>query len=115
MDLKYGRIFTQSDVEKILEVINRDDAPDHWWEDGELKLDVALKDMDDMEYRFKWEADEPVFVLRARDATAEGAVRWYRDRQPRSAPANFLDGIDKAVTAFHQYRTDNPQLMKNPD
>lgn len=110
-DMKYGRIFTESDLQKILEFIEPDDfkgvsVPD---------VNTLLDEMDDKGIRFKWEKDEPVFVLRARDKTAEGAVRYYRDRQRPGAPANHLDGVEKAYQSFHSYRVDNPELMKDPD
>lgn len=115
-DLKYGRIFTEGDLAKIMEVVFSTEAPDHWWDGkGNLKLDVVLKDMDDMEVRFKWEKDEPIFVLRAHDSTAEGTVRYYRDHQRPGAPSNHLDGIDKAVGAFRDFRTEHPELIKDPD
>lgn len=105
-DNKYGRLFTTADVERIVEYAHRTQSGD---------LDGILADMDDDGVRFKWEADEPLFVLRGRDNTAEGAVRFYRDHQRPRAPQNHTEGIDKAVTAFRTYRTDNPQMMKDPD
>lgn len=105
-DNKYGRIFTENDVQKILDFVNGED---------EDNLTDVLDGMDAEGVRFKWEADEPVFVLRARDKTAEGAVRYYRDHQRPNAPANHLDGAEKSVNAFRDYRQNHPEMMKDPD
>ena len=108
MDNKYGRIFTESDVRKVIEyVIAGDYGPDQFPD--------ILAEMDGDQVRFKWEEDEPVFVLRARDNTAEGAIRFYRDHQRPGAPPNHLDAIERACTAFREFRADNPHLMKDPD
>jgi hypothetical protein len=116
MDNKYGRVFTTSDVEKILEASTRKDAPDSWWTDhGDLDFDAMLADMDDMGVRFKFEPDEPLFILRGRDRRAEAAVRFYGAHQSPNAPANHLDAILKAVTAFSEYAATKPGQMKEPD
>jgi hypothetical protein len=108
-DLKYGRLFTQADVQKILDHMSSD--PDG----NEITAGDVIEEMDEQGVRFKWDADEPVMALRARDNTALGTVRFYRDRQRRNAPPNHLDIADRCVQAFEQYRIDHPEMMKDPD
>jgi erythromycin esterase-like protein len=108
-DNKYGRVFTESDVEKILE----------WFEEqGEgqpLDLEAALEGMDGQGVRFKFEADEPLFILRGHDRRAVGAIRFYQDHQHPRTPQNHTDAIASAVAAFDRYREENPGKLKEPD
>jgi hypothetical protein len=109
-DNKYGRLFTTSDVEKMLEFLQRhDDDTMH------VTLQDILVPMDEAGTRFKFDPDEPVFVLRGRDRRAEAAVRFYGMHQAPSAPINHLEGIQRAVTAFNSFATLHPELMKDPD
>ena len=103
-DSKYGRIFTASDVEKIFEYA---DIPG--------SFASTLKHMDADNVRFKFEPDEPLFILRGRDRRAAGAIMHYRDHQSPNAPSNHTDGIAKAFRAFNLYREENPGLVKEPD
>jgi hypothetical protein len=109
MDNKYGRVFTQGDVEKIFEWIVAQG------EGQPLNLGMTLESMDDEGVRFKWNANEPIFVLRGQDRTAEAAIRFYREHQRPSAPPDHLDAIDSAVDSFREFRTNNPQLVRDPD
>jgi hypothetical protein len=110
MDNKYGRIFTASDVEKILE----------WVEDNtnsasNIDCDGILEAMDEEGVRFKFDVDEPLFVLRGRDKRAAGAIMHYRDHQAPSAPDNHTEAIQRAFRAFNDYRETHPGMMKEPD
>lgn len=105
-DSKYGRIFTESDVQKLLQLAT-----------GEEDFDLAghLATADEMGISFKFPEDEPMFVLRARDKRALGAIRFYADHQNPRAPQNHIDGIDKALDAFEHYRHWQSNKMKDPD
>jgi hypothetical protein len=109
-DSKYGRMFTQSDVEKILEWVEENT-------NSASAIDTAgiLEAMDAESVRFKFDRDEPTFTLRARDKRAAGAIRHYLDHQARNAPTNHIDGIMKAFRSFNTYREENPGQMKEPD
>jgi hypothetical protein len=109
-DSKYGRMFTQSDVEKILEWVEENT-------NSASAIDTAgiLEAMDGEGVRFKFSADEPTFTFRARDKRAAGAIKHYLDHQARNAPTNHIDGIMKAFRAFNTYREENPGQMKEPD
>jgi hypothetical protein len=103
-DNKYGRVFTGSDVEKILEYVDAEDS-----------FDAILGEMDKDDVRFKFEPDEPIFILRGHDRRAIAAIRHYQDHQSPSAPQNHVDAIASAVAAFDRYREENPGKLKEPD
>src|SRR5574339_827095 len=106
MSNKYGRIFTESDVEKIFEHLRENGA-------GQLpEFENVLSDMDEDGVRFKFPEDEPLFILRGRDKRAISAIRYYLDHQSPRAPMNHLMGIEKAYDAFSDYRIKNSGEMK---
>lgn len=109
-DNKYGRVFTTSDVEKILEWVeeNTNSA-------SNIDCDGILNAMDEEGVRFKFEPDEPLFVLRGHDKRAIGAIKFYAEHQSSRAPVNHLDAIDKALQSFIDYREENPGKLKEPD
>lgn len=106
MDNKYGRIFTASDVEKILEFAG---------DENSISLDEILPKMEEAGVRFKFPADEPLFTFRGRDKRAIGAIRHYQDHQSPNAPVNHEAAIEAAMKSFIAYREDHPELMKEPD
>lgn len=109
-DSKYGRIFTDSDLEKIFEWL--------WEKHGlttDLKPENVLSAMDEAGVRFKFPASEPTMTFRARDKRAVGAIRFYEDHQSPRAPMRHLYGIEESRRAFEKYREDNPHEMKEPD
>jgi len=108
-DMKYGRLFTLSDIEKIIKPIVPAAGKDI---EGLIDL---VNSMEDNGTAFKFPANEPTFTLRARDQRAIGAIVYYRDHQSKSAPANHLDGIDNSVKAFDKFRFEHRELMKEPD
>lgn len=108
MDRKYGRIFTISDVEKIMEYVL---GP----EQAREGLESTLKVIGEDGVRFKFDADEPTFTLRGRDTRAIAAIRFYFDHQSPRAPLNHTDGIEKALKEFEDYRRDYPDQIKEPD
>jgi hypothetical protein len=109
-DNKYGRVFTEGDVEKILEWVeeNTNSA-------SNIDFDGILTGMDEDGVRFKFEPDEPIFILRGHDRRAIAAIRHYQDHQSPRAPQNHVDAIASAVAAFDRYREENPGKLKEPD
>lgn len=62
--------------------------------------------------------DEPVFVIRAKDAISAMAVSAYKDiRLNQSEPPSeeFVDHLDDEVSKFVLWQADNPELVKLPD
>jgi hypothetical protein len=111
-DNKYGRVFTQGDVEKILDFLYDEE---YLRTDDDLGVDDILRDMDAKEVRFKFEPDEPIFVLRGHDKRAAGAIKHYLDHQGPRAPENHVNGIMAAFRSFNVYREENPGKMREPD
>jgi hypothetical protein len=105
-DNKYGRIFTAADVEKVLQVAEAE---------GHFNFDTLLPELDKRGVRFKFPADEPLFILRGRDKRALGAIRFYQDHQSPRAPVNHTDAIAKAFRAFDDYANSHPGELKEPD
>lgn len=108
-DSKYGRVFTQGDVEKILEWVQAHD------DDITLTLSDVLDDMQDGGVRFKFDADEPLFILRGRDRRAIGAIRFYQDHQASNVPESHANCIASDMSAFDRYRNDHAEKMREPD
>jgi hypothetical protein len=108
-DNKYGRVFTESDVEKIFEWIVAQG------EGQPLDLGMVLESMDDEGVRFKFDPDEPIFILRGHDRRAIGAIKHYQEHQSARAPHNHTKAIDTAYQSFLDYREQNPGQMKEPN
>lgn len=59
---------------------------------------------------------EPVFILRGKDLAAVEAIQAYRDEcRLIGAGPDHLKAIEEIITAFAEYRIDNPDDMKVPD
>jgi hypothetical protein len=110
MDNKYGRIFTFSDVEKILEWVegNTNSA-------SAIDAEEIISSMDEEGVRFKWPVDEPLFILRGRDKRARGTVRYYADHQSAQAPFNHMNAVEQAYRSFDKYADEHAEQMKEPD
>lgn len=113
-DNKYGHVFTEADVLKILEYV---------LVEGEMSTSEQasgeaanwLSDVMEENIRFKFAKDEPLFILRGRDKRAIAAIRFYHDHQSPSAPVNHMDAIGKAIRSFDAYREQHPGELKEPD
>lgn len=108
-DRKYGRIFTESDVEKLLEIATE------YYHGREVDLPTVLAYAEEAGVRFKFGKDEPTFTLRARDLRASGAIYHYLNHQSPRAPQNHLEGIEASYKDFVAYRTDHHREVKEPD
>lgn len=107
MDSKYGRLFTQTDVETIVELLdpNGFDA---------ASVQAAI---DELGSQAQFPADEPLFLLRGQDRYALSGIMTYRDscsNSPTIAPTH-MENVDTAIDTFRQYATDNYTTMKEPD
>ncbi len=111
-DSKYGRLFTESDVEKIIEFLYDDE---YIRTDNELTAQDFIGDMDAKEVRFKFPVEEPIFVLRGRDKRALPTIISYLDNQSHRAPVNHIEGIKRAIAQFEQFSDEHSNLMKEPD
>jgi len=118
-DNKYGEIYTEDEVVKIVEMAVQ--AVIDWSADGKGSVEEIWSSFSegnirevartDIERRFL--PGEPLFILRGQDRRALGAVRWYRDHQWPSADKEHLDRIDEALARFEAYR--KVAATKEPD
>lgn len=61
-------------------------------------------------------ADEPVFVLRARDVAALPTLRnYYGTIAAAGAQPDHLNRVQQAQTAFARWKVEHPDDMKVPD
>jgi hypothetical protein len=106
-DNKYGRLFTRDDVEKIVNLVRKFDE-----ESGSrVDLDLVISDN-----AFTFPADEPLFVIRAKDQLGLAQVRNYGTLcRARGCKAAHLDGIDRAERDFEAFRREHSDRMKKPD
>ena len=56
--------------------------------------------------------DEPVFIFRAKDKMAAGAMAVYRGVLPFG---EHRSNVDKVIEAFREFAENKPERMKNPD
>lgn len=60
--------------------------------------------------------DEPVFVIRGRDATAVAAIRLYAyHASENGADPEFVDACYQRAYEFEVWQGDNDKLVKAPD
>lgn len=100
INLKYGRLFTEDDVRSMLEA----------YEETGHNFDDLVQSG-----RFTFPEDEPLFVLRAQDKRALGAIRYYQDHQNPRASIAHLNNIERAVRAFEDFRFHKADRLKEPD
>jgi hypothetical protein len=104
LNSKYGRLFTEADVRKYIEGLGGVDFSGSIDDDSELST---------VESTFP--EDEPLFVLRAKDRRALGAVRFYYTHQSNYVTDKHLQGIERAIKAFDEFRNQHPERLKEPD
>lgn len=109
-DNKYGAIYTEADVKLIVQYAMERDIT------GEDQLDQIIEELQQPDSPLKFPPHEPIFVLRAQDRYALGAVKHYQGRcDVGDVPGDHQSGVDAAVEAFEEFRLENPELMKLPD
>jgi hypothetical protein len=105
VDNKYGQLFVYEDLHKIFNLyLANPDAP----------LDEILRYLSESN-NLKFPAPEPVFLLRAQDRRALGALYHYSRHQASDASEDHLTGIQNAVRAFENFRGQYSQRIKDPD
>jgi hypothetical protein len=108
-DSKYGRIFTEAEVENLVHVAGvtgRDYAS--------LVQSAVGKD-GNFDSAYVFPEDEPLFILRAQDRRALAAIREYYAQCMNVCDQNHLDAIEKAMSDFDKFRQTYPDRMKIPD
>lgn len=117
MDGKYGRLFTEQDVRKIVRYATISAQTMSPELSSEQVMNDVLDDKISDDFNLTFPKDEPLFLLRAKDKRSLGAVRHYHDLCDRSVGVgvDHLDGVEKSVRQFEEFRADNPDRMKDPD
>lgn len=60
--------------------------------------------------------DEPIFILRAKDATAVATLGFYlAQAKGADSPVESLQAIQKRIEQFQHFAEQYPERMKNPD
>lgn len=60
-------------------------------------------------------ADEPLFILRAKDRLAVAALLEYREICRRDGCNDYqLDGLSDIVAEFEKFAAEHPEAMKQP-
>lgn len=102
MDNKYGRIFTETDVEKIIELAVNDTEADL----------NALADQAGV----KFPVSEPLFVIRAQDQLAPQAVANYLAMSnANGVNSDQLELVARTVNDIKAFQRDNADRVKLPD
>lgn len=110
MDNKYGNVYTEDDLKKIVQRCMEQDIQG---EDDLMGIIEHLQAGDEL----KFMADEPLFVLRGKDRLALAAVRCYLERCEGSqhVPAAHIDSVTTAVHGFENFRAEFPEVLDFPD
>lgn len=116
-DDKYGRIFTEEDVKRIVG-LTLEEAADIL-PTAQVTMTQTVDDIMSLVWsdavKLTFPADEPIFLLRAQDKRALAAVRYYRDHQSPRAPVKHEQNVDHAMQKFERFRVQHPDRLKEPD
>lgn len=112
-DRKYGRIYTESDIEKIFAELAAQTVIDPNRRVIEFPSpDIIIKALDD-EGKLTIPEDEPTFLIRGQDNVALHAIGFYRSVAV-DLGAN-LQTVTEAYADFIRWRHENPSKCKVPD
>lgn len=105
-DNKYGRLFTQEDVEKIVELMDPSG-----FDAGSAR--VAIEELGS---EAKFPVDEPLFVLRAQDRYAGPAIGHYLEMcKVADLSEPHVNAVNAAWQDFQEFFDSNPDKVKDPD
>lgn len=107
-DLKYGRLFTEEDVDKLLNWLNPGglESPT-----GEV---IAQAEAEGVEFRFP--ADEPVMVFRAKDDCFPATLDFYHvECEVAEAPDEHIKTIGLQEDRVREWRAANSDKTGTPD
>jgi len=60
-------------------------------------------------------ADEPCFVVRAKDVFALSVLTYYRDLTWGTAPGTLTDNMNQHILAMREWRREHATEVKIPD
>lgn len=115
-DLKYGRVFTEEDVKRMLEAMQG-------LEDVEDIYGAAVTKVESTE-GLTFGADEPIFVLRGQDQCAPATIAAVEGEVARDYVGNCIaagsqqphvEAASAAAQQIREWQAANPTLVKIPD
>lgn len=109
IDEKYGRIFTEQDIDQLIEGLS--DRLD----EEDLPIGDAIRNgLSQLDPKIP--ADEPVFILRAQDAyTVDTIENYLQICGANNCSPHHLSAILNAQTRFREWQRANEVSVKQPD
>lgn len=116
-DRKYGRLFTMTDVQQLVNVARLDGAPQ------DVKDLIADWDSNQGLVPFTFPENEPQMVLRAKDVAAtpticaDGEISrdYYGNAQAAGASIDHLVRVTQTSYDFREWQRQRPESVKIPD
>lgn len=108
MDNKYGRLFTESDVHKIIRHAVAGQTSDPA---------MVFERMKEHSETFTFPEDEPLFLLRAQDSESGAGLYGYREAMEYHSdeiPEPHREGVHDAINRWEQWQKDNNDRVKLP-
>lgn len=108
MDRKYGRIFTEEDLRTILRQYGT----------GGMDVREVLDEIKagELDHVLKFDGDEPLFVMRAKDNAAPPTLAAYQEEAQRAgARPPMIQLVVNTHADFLKWRRENPGQCKAPD
>lgn len=115
-DIKYGRIFTEEDVKRLLEAMQGLSGVEDIY--GEALIKVESTD------GLTFGAEEPIFVLRGQDQCAPETIAAVEGEIARDyvgnciaagSPQEHTEAASTAGQQMREWQAANPTLVKVPD
>ncbi len=104
-DAKYGRLFTEDDVQAILRVAGADDG-----------LETALHNLAYSGYKLRFDGDEPLFLLLGRDKAVVPTLHGYLDHSAAAgSPAAHIAAVNEQIERFEDWQATHPDVVDAPD
>lgn len=122
MEGKYGRLFTEEDVAKLLRLQHDRSFRAGMVEEGvgcddeELMRPATVHDAAEGGIELRFPADEPLFLLRGQDLAAHGGAWSYAYEASRiGASIDFVTVALKAANDIRDWQEEHPDRVKVPD
>lgn len=113
MDGKYGQLYTQDDVLRILNAVKNGEGIEGMGPESLLSMALSTEGVGDA---LTFPAVEPVFLIRGKDECGAEAVHEYRFiALAHNADEAFLASVEESEAAFAEFARSNPDDMKVPD
>jgi hypothetical protein len=130
---KYGRLFTEADVHRLLRYAHDRGVTAGMLEEGagglaegdRRSVPPTLREIEDEQVELTFPADEPLFLLRGQDKAARMAIGPARGDQRRmdylaacvraGVSIEHVQGICDAAQGMAEWQAANPDRVKVPD